>query len=243
MIPFLLFAVAMAALIVPLATATDSPRIVIDEALADSGVVHPVTAVLLNFRAYDTLLEIAVLLAAALAAFPLIANKCSSKDNEALAVGVVLETFAKLMVPVAALVAAYILWTGTKAPGGAFQSAALLCAIGVLLLVSGWRSPDWTQFRWRVLMAGGLIVFLLVGMLGMLGDKSFLEYPSGWAGGLILGVEFCLTVSLTVILVSLFTSTSASSTYPFSASPADADTEILDDQVAPAINSTDKAQS
>jgi len=242
MVPFLLFAVAMAALILPLATATDSPRIVIDEALADSGVEHPVTAVLLNFRAYDTLLEVAVLLAAALAVFPLIANKGTNTKNDALAVGVVLDTFTKLMVPVAALVAAYILWTGTKAPGGAFQSAALLCAIGVLLLVSGWRSPDWTQFRWRFLMAGGLIVFLLVGMLAALENKSFLEYPSGWAGNLILLVEFCLTISLTVILVSLFTSTSASRTTAFSTSSVNAGSETLDDPVAAAINSTHEAE-
>ena len=35
--------------------------------LAESGVTHPVTAVLLNYRGYDTLLEIAVLLLALLA--------------------------------------------------------------------------------------------------------------------------------------------------------------------------------
>ena len=35
-------------------------------AIPDSGVSHPVTAVLLNFRAYDTLLELAVVLSAVL---------------------------------------------------------------------------------------------------------------------------------------------------------------------------------
>lgn len=245
-VPFLLAASAMAAFIVPLTVVTDTPRIAMDEALARSGVTHPVTAVLLNIRAYDTLLEVAVLLAAALAVFPLtVSHKRSgpaeasqgSKD-ETVAVGVVLKTFTKLLVPVAALVAAYLLWTGTKAPGGAFQSAALLCAIGVLLLVSGWHSPKWTKFRWRLLMAVGLFVFLLVGLLGAFGNSSFLEYPTAWAGPLILLVEFCLTVSLTVILISLFTSTS-----PADTSPSVAGSATPDNEVATAIHSTQKVVS
>ena len=36
----------------------------VNEKLADSGVNHPVTAVLLNFRGYDTMLEVAVLFVA-----------------------------------------------------------------------------------------------------------------------------------------------------------------------------------
>lgn len=55
------------ALITTLST-TDAGRLAqeVTANLAESGVSNPVTAVLLNFRAYDTLLELAVLLAAAL---------------------------------------------------------------------------------------------------------------------------------------------------------------------------------
>ncbi len=257
LVPWILVAGAMAALVVPLIVATDTPQISIEAALANSGVTNPVTAVLLNFRAYDTLLEVAVLLAAALAVLPLtnLSRKGShpprrdhethkidssptaqipfplvSKSNKAsaLSVGAVLEAFTRILVPVAAIVAAYILWSGTKTPGGAFQSAALLCAIGVLLLVTGWRSPDWTKLRWRVLSAVGLIVFLLVGLSGVWGAGGFLQYPTAWAGNLILLIEFCLTVSLTVILVSLFTSTS----------PSDAVTDTSSDLVATVGNTS-----
>ena len=236
LVPWMLAFGAMIAMVVPLALATDTPIIATDQAIPDSGVTHPVTAVLLNFRAYDTLLEVVVLMAAALAVLPLIESKLGAapvspdrnspkagwapkvltslrlgfKNNTDRAVknGVVLETFTKLMIPVAVLVAGYILWAGKQAPGGAFQSAALLCAIGVLLLVSGQRSPQWTRLHWRVLMSIGLCVFLLVGLVGSMEGRVFLEYPTAWAGSLILIVEFCLTVSLTVILISLFTSTS-----------------------------------
>jgi multisubunit Na+/H+ antiporter MnhB subunit len=211
-VSLILAAGGMAALIVPLAVATEIPRIETGEALAHSGVSHPVTAVLLNFRAYDTLLEVAVLLAAALAVFPLTVPRLAHDRSvdKALGVGAVLEAFIRLMVPVAAVVAVYILWTGTKAPGGAFQSAALLGAIGVLLLVSGGLSPVGTEFRWRVLMVAGLSVFLLVGLSGSLEGSAFLQYPPTYAGSLILLVEFSLTVSLTLILISFFTSISPS---------------------------------
>ena len=46
------------------------PRAISDNLVA-SGVSNPVTAVLLNFRAYDTLLELAVLLTAVLGIFAL----------------------------------------------------------------------------------------------------------------------------------------------------------------------------
>jgi multisubunit Na+/H+ antiporter MnhB subunit len=200
--------VAMASVVLPLGMARASPRIAIDEALAHSGVSHPVTAVLLNFRAYDTLLEIAVLLAAALAVLPLIAKTERMNSEKVLRIGIVLDMFNRLVVPVAAVVAAYILWIGTKAPGGAFQSAAMLSAIGVLLLTCGWRSPNWTKFFWRVLLVLGLSIFLLVGFSGAFVCNEYLHYPSAWAGSLIFLIECGLTVSISAILISLFTSTS-----------------------------------
>ena len=49
----------------------------IDAAMAQSGVDHPVTAVLLNFRAWDTLLELAVLLLALLGPASSVRCACS----------------------------------------------------------------------------------------------------------------------------------------------------------------------
>ena len=52
-----------------------------------------------------------------------------------------LDTLTRLLVPVLILVAAYLLWVGAHAPGGAFQAGSVLGAAGVLLLLSGWRLP------------------------------------------------------------------------------------------------------
>ena len=53
----------------------------LQENLSASGVEHPVTAVLLNFRSYDTLLEIAVLVIAAMAGISM-ARTRSLEDPE-----------------------------------------------------------------------------------------------------------------------------------------------------------------
>jgi multisubunit Na+/H+ antiporter MnhB subunit len=206
-VSFILAACGMMVAIVPLAMVADAPRIATDQALPQVEVMQPVTAVLLGFRAYDTLLEVAVLLAAVLAAYPRTAPADVRSESPA---APILEAFTRLMVPVTILVAVYVLWIGTKAPGGAFQAAAMICAAGVLLLVSGLRTLPWTKLRMRFLLVVGLAIFLSVGVFGMAGGGNFLQYHPGWAGISIVLIETALTVSLAMILISLFNSTSPS---------------------------------
>jgi multisubunit Na+/H+ antiporter MnhB subunit len=242
----------MAAIVVPLAVTEDAPRISIGDAMPHSGVAHPVTAVLLNFRAYDTLLEVAVLLLAVLVVLAVTAsvgrflrNRRALCDPTSLglriseksaytgatagrpsASGPVLGSFVRVIVPLAMLVAVYVLWVGTKAPGGAFQAAALLAAGGVLSIVArasrlpasldqpaaGRAAPQWppngARRRWRVLLVSGLAVFLLAAWCGMPAGGRFLEYPAAWSGALILLIETALTASIALILIMLFAGTS-----------------------------------
>ena len=93
--------------------------------MAASGVRHPVTAVLLNFRGYDTLLEIAVLL---LALIVILAAGIDTSSDRARAANPVLQTMARLVAPVMVVVAVYLLWAGAFRPGGAFQAGAVLAA-------------------------------------------------------------------------------------------------------------------
>jgi multisubunit Na+/H+ antiporter MnhB subunit len=164
-----------------------------------------VTAVLLNFRAYDTLLEVFVLFVAVIAVFP---ATLSAGERQAGTVGPVLRTFTTLFVPLTVLVATYVLWTGTKAPGGAFQAAAMLAAGSIFLIVCGARPPSPVQKRWRLLLVVGLVVFLLVGLGGIAVGGRFLEFRPPWAGPLITVIETALAASIALILVLLFCGTS-----------------------------------
>ena len=169
--------------------------------LAESGVSHPVTAVLLNFRGYDTLLEVAVLL---LALLGVLAVGGHSENNAVLPADPVLSAVARPTVPVMLLVAIYLLWAGAHQPGGAFQAGAVLAGCAVLLflagLLPGWAAPG---LRLRIGLALGLSVFLLVAT-ALLAHGALLSYPPAWAGMLILLIEATLTFSLGLILAGLF---------------------------------------
>lgn len=166
--------------------------------LAQSEVAHPVTAVLLNFRGYDTLLEIAVLVLAVLGIWCL---------GEARAVSVaeppspVLLGLTRLLLPLLVLAGGYLLWLGGHAPGGAFQAGALLAAGLVLWLFGGGGlAGRWSGLPLRLLLALGLLVFLAAAAGPLLGGAGLLAYPPGWAKPLILLVETLLTGSIAAVL-------------------------------------------
>lgn len=170
--------------------------------LDKSGVSNPVTAVLLNFRAYDTLLEIAVLLLAVAAVWSVAMAAGEKKHQPPQLVQTVV---VNLLAPVMLVVAGYLLWIGSKAPGGAFQAGAVLGGVGVLLVLS---RPELATLRnyWllRVALVAGTIVFLAVGVLGMVTEGRLLEYPLRWAGWLILFIETAATISIGLTLAVLF---------------------------------------
>ena len=216
-LPMLLLWLGLAAvlgsLFLELPSGSGGLRELVEADIARSGASNPVTAVLLNFRAYDTLLEIVVLLLAVVGMWSLgrRVEAPSGPDSQpadsglAAAPGQVLLAFVRLLIPLIGVVAGYLLWAGAGAPGGAFQSGAVLCAAGVLLLVTGLARPPALR-RWpeRVLLVLGFGVFLVVAVGTMTRGNRFLEYPPEAAGGLILLIEALLTVSIAIILVALF---------------------------------------
>ncbi|MGR8918770.1 MAG: hydrogen gas-evolving membrane-bound hydrogenase subunit E [Gammaproteobacteria bacterium] len=190
----------LAGTLLALPTPSTDLRAAVAAALPDSGVTHPVTAVLLNFRGYDTLLEVAVLIAALLG----VLSAARLESPVRLSAAPVLQAAARALVPLMVLTAGYLLWAGAHRPGGAFQAAAVLAAGAVLLalvgLLDGWARPSW---RVRAAIALGPAVFLLVAA-PRVGQSLLLYLPSARAGLLILLIEAALTLSLGFALAGLF---------------------------------------
>lgn len=174
----------------------------VDSRLAESGVEHDVTAVLLNFRAYDTLLELSVLLIAlagvrGLGGLPL--------PPESGIPGPVLSELARALLPLLILVAAYLLWVGAYASGGAFQAAAVLAGAGVLAMLAGFSAwAGQLRRQARYLLTAGLAVFLTVGLGTLVSTGELLALPPRHAGSLILLIELFATVSIAATLLLLF---------------------------------------
>jgi len=181
-----------------LATDVTEPRQDVVAALGASGASNAVTAVLLNFRGYDTLLEIAVLLVAGLACWVLPERAFRTLRPEPL-----LHVFVHSLIPLIVLVAAYLLWAGAGAPGGAFQAGVLLGAGGVVRLLAGEPLPMRGPLA-RLVLVLGLGVFLAAGLWPGLSGGRFLELPSARAGAVMLLIETAGMLSIGYLLTALF---------------------------------------
>jgi len=171
------------------------------ENLSTSGVNNPVTAVLLNFRGYDTLLEMGVLLLAVVAVWSL----TPAPKEPVSPPGAVLTALVRVLSPVMILAAGYLLWAGAHAPGGAFQAGSVLAAAAVLMLLSGKEmKPSWQKLPLRGVLSLGLGIFMAIGLVVMLMGNRFLEYPADHAAGFILLIEGGAALSIGAALAALF---------------------------------------
>ncbi|HEY9189873.1 MAG TPA: MnhB domain-containing protein [Sulfurovum sp.] len=169
--------------------------------LQDSGVSHEVTAVLLNFRALDTLLEVGVVLLALIAIYtldPHFRHRPHSSENT------ITNTFVALLFPLIVLCSFYLLYSGSYQSGGAFAAAALLAGgIIIVRLVKPGYLSELQELSLRFVYVSGLLFFVGVGT-GTLFLGAFLEYRNTMATFLIVSIETVLTVSLGVILATYF---------------------------------------
>ncbi len=180
----------------PLSAVEPRMPAVITRHLDETGVSHPVTAVLLNYRAWDTLLELAVLLLALLGA-----RQLGPRPLELAEPWPLLRAWARVLAPLLVLAAGYILWRGASAPGGAFQAGALLASGVVLLRLSGLVPRlRWSFTPLRLLVLGGLLVFIGVALMTAWLGEGWLTYPSGAAKLLIVLIESVATLSIAASL-------------------------------------------
>lgn len=178
--------------------------------LDEAGAQNPVTAVLLNFRSADTLLEIAVLFLAVAAVHGLTRRRApdtplpAPPHSPSQPPEPMLVWFARRLAPLGILVGGYLWWVGATLPGGAFQAGAVLGAVFALLLVTGQTSAPPPQALWsRALVAGGTAAFTALGLVLLGLNGAFLALPAAWAGTLIVGLEAILTASITACLAML----------------------------------------
>ena len=175
--------------------------------LAQTGVGNPITAVLLAFRAMDTLLEAIVLLIGLIAIWSLAPDrawggrpgKAHTPDPDG-----TLPYLARVLPPIGIVIAIYIFWVGADHPGGKFQGATILAAMWLLVMMSGLGDAPAIDRRWpRFLLVIGPAAFIAVGVLGVATAGAFLSYPANFAKPLIIVIEAALLPSLAVTLALL----------------------------------------
>lgn len=172
----------------------------ITNSLSLSGVSNPVTAVLLNFRSIDTLLEIGVLFLTLIAIRALTIEQLHGQEE--LSKSVFLHDLLHLVVPTSVIVGAYLLWIGSTQPGGAFQAGAIWAGALVLLKLANSSIVNRFQVDW--LLSLGLSVFVGAAAASYFITGNILAYPSDQAAIWILLIEFAAAISIALILFELF---------------------------------------
>jgi len=194
----LLAALTWAVLGLPTPSGLTDPAL---EALSESGVEHPVTAVLLNYRGYDTLLELAVLLLSLVGVWSLGVGDLRGSRLHGRAL---VPALLRLLLPILVVSAGYLLWIGAFAPGGAFQGGALLGGAMVLGVLGGMMARWWRRAgRLRLGVATATLVFAGAALMTLGLEGNPLQYPEGQAGWWILLIEAaaCLSIGLTLGLL------------------------------------------
>ena len=172
--------------------------------LAASGLGNPVAGVLFVYRSFDTLLEKVVLVLALFGVWSLAPDRLWSglpglrtfKQRDS-----VLVLLAQLLPPIGIVYGIYMAWVGASDPGGAFQGGTVLAAMWIVVLIAGLRDiPPINSQTMRLAIVVGPLVFLAIGVAGIVFAGAFLAYPDGYAKPLIVLIEATLTLSIGVTL-------------------------------------------
>ena len=185
-----------------------------------------VTAILASFRGYDTLGELFVIFTAGIGVLFLMANPSkrdalsllAATEAEGLRHHLVPRVVGRLLVPFIVLFGLYVQFHGDYGPGGGFQAGALISA-GVILyaLIDGeGRALEAVSPRFlKGMIAGGALLYVGVGIAGMLLGGNFLDYSvlaedsvTGQHLGILL-VEVGVGLTVTGTLLTVFHSFAA----------------------------------
>ncbi len=135
------------------------------------GVSNAVTTVVVYFRGFDTLGEIAVLFIAAIGIGLMLHTNtsCSIKAQSSF----MLRSASKILFPVILLFGIYVMTYGHLSPGGGFQGGVII-ASGVLLLLISHKSFEVPHALIVALETFAGVSYVLIGLMGLVLLDTFL---------------------------------------------------------------------
>ena len=175
--------------------------------LPETGLGNPVTAVLIAYRAFDTMLEKVVLVLAVVGVWSLAADHYwggAPGEPRAERPEPTLAFLAQVLAPLGILVGVHIFWVGADEPGGAFQGGAILAAMWIIVMMARLtEAPSTSAFWLRLALLAGPLVFLIAGVGGAIFAGGFFAYPPGFAKPVILFIEAFMVLSIAATLPML----------------------------------------
>jgi multicomponent Na+:H+ antiporter subunit B len=208
--------------------APSASRYYIENTYRDSKVPNLVTAVLADYRGYDTMFETVVVLTAGMSIFAILrvmrrddlpvapepVNRTIDGDHHRIIVGIT----CRIAAPLIQIFALYVVAHGHYSPGGGFQGGVMLGASFILLSLSSSLGETLARFGERdytKLAFIGIVIYAGLGLLPLWVDRNFLDY--GALRGLfmtqgeemarshsMLGVEIGVAITVMSIMFAMF---------------------------------------
>lgn len=144
------------------------------------GAPNVITGILLTYRAFDTLGEVAVLFMVAASVglvLGVTAKSPGAEDPEAerkTPASEIIQSATQILVPLISIFAAYIIMNGHISAGGGFQGGAVIASAVMLLLLANPSLVLNTAFLSITESAAG-VSFVLVGIAGLIFAGGFLD--------------------------------------------------------------------
>lgn len=188
----------------------------LENSLSGGGGSNVVNVILVDFRGFDTMGEITVLSIAALGIFALLYGlhlphpsrdkngKLWSTDSHP----IILDNLARVLLPMAILVSAFIFLRGHNLPGGGFIAGLITAVTLVLQYIA--HGVSWTQerigFSYHRMVGAGLLIAALTGLGSLLWNFPFLTSSFGhfylpWIGEFELATAMLFDLGVYLVVV------------------------------------------
>lgn len=195
----------------------------IQQAMEETSVPNLVTAVLADYRGYDTMFETIVIFCAGITVLIVLRRTHRQREKEIRprpereGGDIILQSTARLLSPVMQIFALYVVAHGHHSPGGGFQGGVILGASFILLALAYDLKTVLGRFREKMILrfsAIGVLIYAGIGAICVVLGGNLLDY-SAWSGLLsitgvearshgMLGVEIGVAFTVMAIMLSLY---------------------------------------
>ena len=149
---------------------------IINSGVKETGSLNLVTAILYDYRAFDSLGESTVIFAAVSAIVLILSFKTLPVSSKGLSF-IVKRTFG-ILTPFVFLYAVYVITHGHLSPGGGFQGGVVLGTISIIFSIVYGSAYDYENYSPKaktILETGGALLFVFLGGLGFIIGGYFLS--------------------------------------------------------------------
>ena len=146
----------------------------IENSEKETGASNTVTAVVVNYRSFDTLGEVTVLFLAAIGLGTVLATFQKKEKIKVEPSSLILYTGCRFLFPLILLFGSYIFIHGHLTPGGGFQGGAVIASAFVLVYL-GCRGKRVSKAGSNIAESLGGLTFVVLGLIGLaVGGHYFL---------------------------------------------------------------------